>query len=100
MMATIQRTRNPKVGILCILFPGHFKFSASQVMARHRLASPDCPFVRDQSDNVPFVNGEEEGDVVDGREEEETQADEAPAPPESFSSPPHSRRRHRAQCST
>jgi len=73
----------------CVL--GDWQYG-DQVMARHRLASPDCPFVRDQSDNVPFVNGEEEGDVVDGGEEEETQADEAPAPPESFSSPPHSRR--------
>jgi hypothetical protein len=25
-----------------------------QVMSRHRLASPNCPFVRSQSDNVPI----------------------------------------------
>ena len=50
-------------------------------MARHRLASPDCAFVTDQSDNVPVLSGEEEGDG------EET-ADEAPPPPDHLSSPP------------
>jgi len=29
-----------------------------QVMAKHRMTSPDCPFVRNQSDNVPCVPGE------------------------------------------
>jgi len=29
-----------------------------QVMARHRLTSPECPFVRNQSDNVPYVPGD------------------------------------------
>ena len=26
-----------------------------QVMARHRLASPECPFIRNQSNNVPLT---------------------------------------------
>jgi len=29
-----------------------------QVMAKHRLASPDCPFIQNQSDNVPLLPGE------------------------------------------
>ena len=29
-----------------------------QVMARHRMSSPQCPFVLNQSDNVPFVPGD------------------------------------------
>jgi len=29
-----------------------------QVMAKHRMTSPDCPFVRNQSDNVPYVPGD------------------------------------------
>lgn len=29
-----------------------------QVMAKHRMSSPDCPFVRNQSDNVPSVPGD------------------------------------------
>ena len=63
-------------------------------MARHRLASPDCAFVTDQSDNVPVLTGGgEEG--VGG--EEETLADEAPPPPENhdlLSSPPTHPRHH------
>jgi len=41
----------------CVL--GDWQYG-DQVMARHRLASPDCPFVRDESDNVPVLQGEEE----------------------------------------
>ena len=55
-------------------------------MARHRLASPDCAFVTDQSDNVPVLTGEEEGG-------EET-ADEAPPPPDNGLSSPPSHPRH------
>jgi len=29
-----------------------------QVMAKHRMTSPECPFVRNQSDNVPCVPGD------------------------------------------
>jgi len=29
-----------------------------QVMAKHRMTSPDCPFVRNQSDNVPCLPGD------------------------------------------
>jgi len=36
----------------CILTQWQY---GDQVMARHRLASPDCPFVQNQSDNVPFL---------------------------------------------
>ena len=25
-------------------------------MARHRMASPECPFVRDMSDNIPLLS--------------------------------------------
>ena len=32
----------------------------AQVMARHRSASPDCPFVKDESDNVPVLQGGQE----------------------------------------
>ncbi len=28
-----------------------------QVMTKHRQASPDCPFVKNQSDNVPLLPG-------------------------------------------
>ncbi len=28
-----------------------------QVMARHRRASPDCPFIKNASDNVPLIGG-------------------------------------------
>ena len=55
-------------------------------MARHRLASPDCVFVTDQSDNVPVLSGEGEGG-------EET-ADEAPPPPENGLSSPPTHPRH------
>jgi len=30
-----------------------------QVMAKHRLTSPNCPFVRNQSDNVPYIPGDQ-----------------------------------------
>jgi len=43
----------------CVL--GDWQYG-DQVMARHRLASPDCVFVKDQSDNVPVLSGEEEAD--------------------------------------
>ena len=29
-----------------------------QVMARHRSANPDCPFIKNVSDNVPLLNSE------------------------------------------
>ena len=64
-------------------------------MARHRLASPDCAFVTDQSDNVPVLTGgEEEGGEGGGGEE--TLADEAPPPPENhdLSSYPPTHPRH------
>jgi len=41
----------------CILSDWQF---GDQVMARHRLASPDCPFVKDESDNVPVLQGDQE----------------------------------------
>ena len=54
------------------------------MQARHRSVSPDCPFVRDQSDNMP--DGEDTEDVVEdkedvvdqdgGEEEGETRAEE------------------------
>ena len=50
-----------------------------KVMTRHRQASPSCPFVQNQSDNVPIVPGEsrtsgpdesvEDGRTEDGRTE-------------------------------
>merc|ERR1719341_176366 len=67
----------------CIL--GDWQYG-DQVMARHRLASPDCVFVTDQSDNVPVLSGEGEGG-------EET-ADEAPPPPENGLSSPPTHPRH------
>lgn len=45
----------------CIL--GDWQYG-DQVMARHRFASPECPFVRDESDNVPVLQEEEEADEV------------------------------------
>jgi len=36
----------------CVL--SHWQYG-DQVMTRHRLASPECPFVRNESDNVPFL---------------------------------------------
>lgn len=67
----------------CVL--GDWQYG-DQVMARHRLASPDCAFVTDQSDNVPVLSGEEEGG-------EET-ADEAPPPLDNGLSSPPSHPRH------
>eukprot|EP00095_Tigriopus_kingsejongensis_P005266 maker-scaffold464_size163657-snap-gene-0.31 protein:Tk05266 transcript:maker-scaffold464_size163657-snap-gene-0.31-mRNA-1 annotation:"apoptosis 2 inhibitor" len=38
----------------CVLSEWNY---GDQVMARHRAANPDCPFIQNQSDNVPLVNG-------------------------------------------
>jgi len=35
-----------------------------QVMAKHRLASPTCPFIQNMSDNVPLVPGENNANSV------------------------------------
>ena len=59
-----------------------------QVMARHRLASPDCAFVTDQSDNVPVLSVEE------GEGGGEETADEAPPPPDNDLSSPPTHPRH------
>lgn len=46
----------------CVL--GDWQYG-DQVMQRHRLVSPDCPFVRDESDNVPVLpDDQEEADEV------------------------------------
>ena len=29
-----------------------------QVMARHRSANPQCPFIKNESDNVPLINNQ------------------------------------------
>jgi len=74
----------------CVL--GDWQYG-DQVMARHRLASPDCAFVTDQSDNVPVLTGGEEEEGGGGGEE--TLADEAPPPPENdLSSYPPTHPRH------
>jgi len=41
-----------------------------QVMARHRLASPDCPFVQNQSDNVPYQQNQSDT-VTDANESDD-----------------------------
>jgi hypothetical protein len=37
-------------------------------MSKHRQASPDCPFVKNQSDNVPLVPGGGGGEERTGQD--------------------------------
>jgi len=39
----------------CFVVLNHWEYG-DQVMARHRTANPDCPFIQNISDNVPLIN--------------------------------------------
>jgi len=55
----------------CGVVMGEWQFG-DQVMARHRATSPDCPFVKNISDNIPSVPGTIENSEVTVRIPEDT----------------------------
>ena len=55
----------------CGVVMGDWQFG-DQVMARHRATSPDCPFVKNISDNIPCVPGTIENSEVTVRIPEDT----------------------------